>query len=306
MATRPSSVSATTRPSSVSSVSGGGGGALPRSRSEILPARQNASMMQQRPFTPDPSWRPQGSRPAVLVAPPVATPAIRPSTVPTDMRRVYSSGALPLAQPIGVRTVNLSRGGLHLKSSTSSTGLSLASVMSPKQEEEAREFAARCSQRSSMLQHLNGKRDAAKQRAIARHETFWMRRERAEQHAALVLHVCDEALTAPVHFLPQLPEAAAIARQSWACEAAPFLGARAESEAIEARQLVEGLNDNTSLLTSAIDVWQKPGHARKFSTNLNSLAEEGKGRAPQPRHFKRVSELSLRRPSRMGGAPKDE
>ena len=70
----------------------------------------------------------------------------------------------------------------------------------------------------------------------------------------------------------------------------------------------QAVGDTTMFVIQARDTENQPRSSGgdKFSIHIKSFAEEGKGRAPQPRHFKRVSELSLRRPSRMGGALKDE
>ena len=39
--------------------------------------------------------------------------------------------------------------------------------------------------------------------------------------------------------------------------------------------------------------WQQPGHERKFVKQMKATTEQGRGMAPQARHFKRQSMLTV-------------
>lgn len=219
------------------------------------------------PTNHQPSVSIAGSSSSSLLQQPVADQLARPSSSPHlgTARQVAhrlrpSSSQAPVqppamtVQPAMVDATQPAQLWSHGHNSSSSywtrfSGLSC--VPSPMQESEAREFAQRMGQRAVMREQLRTKRDAARQRAVLRHEPFQVARQRAEQKAALVQLLCTEAFAGGrtgITFLPRLPEAAELARLSWARDPTH----ETAGDAAEAKRLVSSLSDDSALVCSAL------------------------------------------------------
>lgn len=208
----------------------------------------------------------------------------QPQPLPCACTGSSSSGVRPL-QPR-----SLMRGAYI--TSTSSAHLSAFSSgnISVCQEVELRERAQHMQQRSMMLQRQARTRADARQRALERRETYWVRREQQEQRAALVHRVCAAALSDSITFLPRMPEAASLARATWARDGTEEASADRD-EAV--RQVREGLSDDTAIIAALVAGWQKPSHEKAFFGKLRDRTMDARGRAPRSLDFKKCSELAV-------------
>lgn len=152
------------------------------------------------------------------------------------------------------------------------------------QELEVNELARHSGQRQESLARMSSRRHVERQRAVERKEPFWIQRQRAEYNAELAKRVCAEALAQPITYLPTMPAAASIARRSWAED-----DLHTEAERKEAKGLVEELSDDLGTLSTVISAWVRPDAQKQWLTNLKGRASEGKGMAPQSRHFRAIS-----------------
>ena len=183
-----------------------------------------------------------------------------------------------------------SRAGI--RSASSSSTFFSGHSMSPKLEFEAAEFEQHLEHRGDRLARMQAKREASKRRAIERQEFYWKHRNRTERSTALAKKLSAEALAQPITFLPQLPEAVQMARNSWAkddveaCEAKRLGGTETLEET---RRLVHDLSDDLGTLSTVISAWAKPDMKGNFARTLKSRAMDSKGMAPQSRHFRAIS-----------------
>ena len=195
-----------------------------------------------------------------------------------------------------------SAGSIRMRSaSSSSTRYSGSSQysLSPTQEFEAAEFEMHLGQRSELLSRMSTKRLAAQRRALERKEVYWTNRRRAEHNAAMVRRVCAEALAEPITFLPRLPEAAELAKRSWAWDQIDEEGERrkatqplgSETEVEESKRLVEALSDDMGTLSTVINAWTRPDMKKQWVTSMKGRTMEGKGMSPQSRHFRAISNV---------------
>ena len=235
---------------------------------------------------------------------------------PTPKRR-------PVASPTPYRN-------LLSSSSTNSRGLSLSqssSTLSPKQESEIQEFELRLGQRQVLLQRMSSKRELARQNALSRREGYWLQRHFSDVQEARMKRLCDAALNKPIAFLPRLPRAAEMARETWARQ--DTLESPRTSSA--ARNLVQGLSDGTAIVSTVVvrmpttpqssarvrafdswplrdvsdtlvcvrlsnlqSAWQKPAAGKIFTQNMKQSTADARGLAPQARHFKQASVLAVK------------
>jgi hypothetical protein len=156
--------------------------------------------------------------------------------------------------------------------------------LSPMQQLEADELSRHMAQRAESLARMHNKRYVEQQRAVARKEPFPTQRRRAKRSAEIVKRVCAEALAQPITYLPAMPAAANLARRSWARD-----DLQTEAERDEAKSLVEELSDDLGTLNTVISAWVRPDMQKQWLTSLKGRASEGKGMAPQSRHFRAIS-----------------
>lgn len=144
-------------------------------------------------------------------------------------------------------------------------------------------------QRQVLVERMRTKHEAARLKAIELRERYWTNKEQKQQRAVFVHRVCAQVLEQPITFLPKLPEAAQLARHSWAYDATATPDAREE-----ALRLVHSLNDNVAQLSSALSAWQTPGTNKKFAQQMKASVADSRGSAPQARHFKKQSFYAVR------------
>lgn len=142
-----------------------------------------------------------------------------------------------------------------------------------------RKAAAANTQREELKQRLSSKRAAAHKQALDRGELH-RRRQRAEAlRRRHVQRACDAPLQDDIVFLPSLPEAARMAKASWACDAAP---PEHTWEYHDARQRVQELSEATERVQSVLGVWSKQRTDRVFVERLEARATSKVGHAPKP------------------------
>ena len=135
-------------------------------------------------------------------------------------------------------------------------------------------------EREARLLALNERRAEARQRAVARNEKFWKRREREDAYAEKVRDAWETAYTDQVVFLPQMPEAATMARKTWARE--PVRERTPDRDCV--RKEIEGLSDVWA--GSIVRAWAKPSKESEAAKALKKAGRGAKGKAPQARQFK--------------------
>ena len=215
---------------------------------------------------------------ALLAAPAPVTQQDRRSSLPTTS-----------TSPVG---------GLVSSSSASTPlantrGFVRPTWVSPIIEAEKAQFQVRCEQREKLLERMKKKREVARLGALARKDGgtqgYWLRKQVQEQHVVHIQQISDDASRKPIKFLPDLPEAAEVSRQTWAFDSA-VLSPRTSAET--RREVVE-LSDGAAIANQIVAAWSKPGHEKVFGRQMKQAIRDGKGMAPQARHFRQISEQSV-------------
>ncbi len=133
--------------------------------------------------------------------------------------------------------------------------------------------------RAHVVETLRGRRESARERALARRERFWTRKQRDERRREEVRRAELDAYHAPVRFLPSLPEAASIARRTWA----------SDKVRVRTPDRLEEISNISSLsdmwVGTIVQKWTAPSTETVLVANLKHGREKKKGRAPSARDF---------------------
>ena len=154
--------------------------------------------------------------------------------------------------------------------------------------EESRQVAARDERREDRLNVIRARQERARELAINRQERYWVAREREQQREQKVQEVLADTMRQPVRFLPQLPEAARLAKATWAKDPTRIR----TPDRDESIREVERLND--VWVGSIIEKWKKPSAEEAAANAFKSRREKGKGRAPSVSAFRGMQSLAGR------------
>ena len=138
--------------------------------------------------------------------------------------------------------------------------------------------------REELMHKMSLKRSASRERALERRELHAVRRECELRRAALVVATCEQAAREQPRFLPSMPAAAQLARQTWAADQC-IEDATDRNAAVNA---VRNLNDNMGTIIKLVDTWAAPNMTKRFGSGLKSLQKSATGRAPNTKFFNRV------------------
>ena len=156
---------------------------------------------------------------------------------------------------------------------------------------ENRRKAAVDQRRMELMRALSDKTVATRKAGVGRREKFWMRREHEDneevrrQKAAAPVRVKVRSLSAdeePI-FLPALPAARSLAKQTWARDRMSVRTA----ERLEEENEVGRLQD--VWVGAIIEEWKEPDMQQKLAMKLKEQQAAGKGRAPAAKHFAKVA-----------------
>jgi len=125
------------------------------------------------------------------------------------------------------------------------------------------------------------KREKARLHAIERGEPFWRGKSRSDRLAAEVVRESQVHGSAPergeVRFLPTLPKAAELARETWAWDAVQETSA----ERHEAVAAVHSLRSDPAALVKIIAVWKAPSMEKQLAAKFKELKLGAVGRDPK-------------------------
>lgn len=158
------------------------------------------------------------------------------------------------------------------------------SVVRETQKAEERWQQALEKRREEAISTLRTKHETSRQQGLDRQERFWLRRQHAEQRDQEVQRAVEATAKAPVRFLPALPEAARLAKATWAKDpCAPSRLAEREETIREISQLQD------VWVGSIINAWKAPSAEEKAAAALKANAERARGKAPKSNLFKTLS-----------------
>lgn len=118
-------------------------------------------------------------------------------------------------------------------------------------------------------------------------EKDWIRRAREEQQERHLQRVVEEPMFEPVRFLPQLPAAARIARETWAKD--PTRPSRSSDQAALERE-VEALGE--VWVGTYVRAWQAPTAEVQAAAKLKRNAAATRGRAPNSKAMSKAFRLA--------------
>ena len=137
--------------------------------------------------------------------------------------------------------------------------------------------------REDMLTVMRKNRDEARQKALERHEKYWMRRDRDDKRQEHVNAIDSQARQSAVRFLPALPAAQRIAKQTWAKEPTR----ERTADRLEEIRDVQKLQDEW--IGGLINFWKEPSKEQKAAEKLKSAGHAARGRAPSSKAFKGIA-----------------
>ena len=156
------------------------------------------------------------------------------------------------------------------------------SVSELRSEQQLRRDQQRDEARAELVGQLRSKRETRRREALHRGEVFAARRQREDLHARAVVDAHNTAYNASVRFLPAVPEAAALARRTWAREAVRVATAEREEE-------VSRINELSDVwVGSIVKAWAAPSQETVLVTNLKKVKKAGEGKAPKAKDFRLV------------------
>ena len=138
-------------------------------------------------------------------------------------------------------------------------------------------------------------REHARVAAIERAEPHALRALRGSASAARVVRAsfASESATdtGEILFLPQMPDAAQLARRTWA---AKFYEAHeTEAETSAAAAAVRALRDDPAIVAKVVALWKAPSMQKQLAARFKELTSGGTGRDPAKALNKRFSSRAM-------------
>ena len=135
-------------------------------------------------------------------------------------------------------------------------------------------------------------REHAQVAAIERAEPHALRALRGSASAARVVRASFASESATdILFLPQMPDAAQLARRTWA---AKFYEAHeTEAETSAAAAAVRALRDDPAIVAKVVALWKAPSMQKQLAARFKELTSGGTGRDPAKALNKRFSSRAM-------------